>query len=299
MDNYRPISVISAIAKVFERIVYNQLSTYLSENNILSQHQSGFRSFHSTVTALLEATDNWAFNIDRAYVNAVVFLDLKKAFDTANHPILLSKLSSYGVKGNAYDLLASYLDKRTQKCAVNGVLSKSCTLTCGIPQGTILGPLLFLLYINDLPNCLSVSQPRMYADDTHLTYADNDICSIEASLNQDLSNINRWLIANKLTLNMTKTEFMLIGSRQKLSSLAVLPALEINGTQLNRVNFTKSLGVLIDENLTWSNHINAISKKISSGIGSIKRISHCVPPATLQNIYHGLVQSHFDYCSVV
>ena len=126
-----------------------------------------------------------------------------------------------------------------------------------------------------------------------LTYADNDICSIEASLNQDLSNINRWLIANKLTLNMTKTEFMLIGSRQKLSSLAVLPALEINGTQLNRVNFTKSLGVLIDD------HINAISKKISSGIGSIKRISHCVPPATLQNIYHGLVQSHFDYCSVV
>ena len=98
---------------------------------------------------------------------------------------------------------------------------------------------------------------------------------------------------------MTKTEFMLIGSRQKLNNLAVLPALEINGTQLNRVNFTKSLGVLIDENLTWSNHIHAISKKISSGIGSIKRISHCVPPATLQNIYHGLVQSHFDYCSVV
>ena len=98
---------------------------------------------------------------------------------------------------------------------------------------------------------------------------------------------------------MTKTEFMLIGSRQKLNSLSVLPDLEMNGTQLNRVDFTKSLGVLIDENLTWSNHINAISKKISSGIGSIKRISHCVPPATLHHIYHGLVQSHFDFCSVV
>ena len=208
MNNYRPISVISAIAKVFERIVYNQLSSYLSENNILSKYQSGFRSFHSTVTALLEATDNWAFNIDRGYVNAVVFLDLKKAFDTVNHSILLSKLSSYGVKGIAYELLSSYLENRTQKCAVNGVLSKSCTLTCGIPQGTILGPLLFLLYINDLPNCLSNSQPRMYADDTHLTYADNDICSLEASLNQDLLNINNWLIADKLTLNMTKTEFM-------------------------------------------------------------------------------------------
>ena len=157
----------------------------------------------------------------------------------------------------------------------------------GSLQGTILGPLLFLLYINDLPNCLSNSQPRMYADDTHLTYADNDICSIETSLNQDLSNINRWLIAIKLTLNMTKTEFMLIGSRQKLNSLSAFAALEINGTQLNRVNFTKSLGVLIDENLTWSNHINTITKNISSGIGSIKRISHCVPPATLHTIYHG------------
>ena len=163
------------------------------------------------------------------------------------------------LKETAYKLLFSYLDNRTQKCTVNGVLSKSCTLTCGIPQGTILGPLLFLLYINDLPNCLSDSQPRMFADDTHLTYADNDICSIEASLNQDLSNINRWLIANKLPLKMTKTEFMLIGSRQKFkNNLAVLLALEINGTQLNRVSFTKSLGVLIDENLTWSNHIHAI-----------------------------------------
>ena len=165
---------------------------------------------------MLEATDSWAFNIDRGYhSNAVVFLDLKKAFDTVNQLTLLSKLYLYGVKENAYELLSSYLDNRRQKCVVNGVLSKSRTLTCGIPQGTILGPLLFLLSINDLPNCLSASQPRMYADDTHLTYADNDICSIEASLNQDLSNINRCLIANKLTLIMTKTEFMLIGPRQK------------------------------------------------------------------------------------
>ena len=137
----------------------------------------------------------------------------------------------------------------------------SFLITCEIPQGTILGPLLFLLYINDLRNCISNPQPRMYEDNTHLTYADNDIYTIEASLNQDLSNINRWLSANKLTPNMTKTEFMLIAPRQKLNSLSVPPALEINGTQLNRVNFNKSLGVLIDENLTWSNHINTIAKK--------------------------------------
>ena len=139
---------------------------------------------------MLEATDNWAFNIDRGYVNAVVFLNLNKAFDTVNYSILLSKLYSYGVKGIAYELLSSYSENRTQKCAVNGVLSNSCTLTCGIPKGTILGPLLFLLYINDLLNCLSNSQPRMYVDDTHLTYADNEIFSLEASLNQDSIPIN-------------------------------------------------------------------------------------------------------------
>ena len=128
----------------------------------------------------------------------------------------------------------------------------------------------------------------MYADDAHLTYADNDICSVEASLNQDLSNINRWLVANKLILNMTKTEFMLIVSTQIFKSQSTLPALEINGSQLNRINL--SLGVIIDENLKWSKHINTINKKISSGIGSGKRISHCVPPATLHNIYHRLFQ---------
>ena len=104
---------------------------------------------------------------------------------------------------------------RTQKCVVNGSLSKVCSLGCGVPQGTILGPLLFLIYINDLPNCLSFCQPRMYADDTHITYASADLHSMQSSLNRDLSNIHKWLLCNKLTLNSTKTEFMLIGSRQK------------------------------------------------------------------------------------
>ena len=181
MNNYGPISVISVIAKVFERIVYDQLYGFLANEEIIPNQQSGFCSLHSTVTALLEATDSCSFNIDRGNINAVVFLDLKKAFDTVDHNVLLAKLSLYGIQESAYDWFKSYLISRTQKCVVNGSLSKVCCLGCGVPQGIILGPLLFLIYINDLPNCLSFCQPRMYADDTHITYSSVDLHS-ECSL---------------------------------------------------------------------------------------------------------------------
>ena len=218
LDNYRPISIIPVVAKVFERIIYDQLYAFLMDNNILSSYQSSFRSLHSTVTSLLEATDDWVYNIDQGNVIAVVFLDLKKAFDTVDHTILISKLAVHGIGGASIEWLKSYLSERNQKCFLNGSLSNSCVLSCGIPQGTILGPLLFLLYINDLPNCLSHSQPRMYADDTHLALAGNSANSIELNLNKDLASVSGWLIANKLTLNKSKTEFMLIGSRQRLRS---------------------------------------------------------------------------------
>ena len=159
------------------------------DNNLLTSSQSGFRGLHSTVTALLEATNCWAYNIDSGNVNSVVFLDLKKAFDTVDHEVLLSKLHAYGFRGAADNWFESYISDRNQQCSVNGHLSNSRSLICGIPQGTILGPLLFLVYINDLPNCLAHAEPRMYADDTHLTFASNNMKDIELYLNQDLANV--------------------------------------------------------------------------------------------------------------
>ena len=298
-NNYRPISIIPVVAKVFERIIYDQVKAFIDENKLFFKNQSGFRSLHSTVTALLEATNDWAYNIDCSNVNAVVFLDLKKAFDTVDHETLVSKLNAYGIRHGANDWFKSYLSDRTQKSLVNGFLSEDRFISRGVPQGTILGPLLFLLYINDLPNCLNHSHPRMFADDTHLTYSAANVHDIEQKLNQDLKSVSEWLAANKLTLNTSKTEFMLIGSRQRIRTSHSSPTLTINGAPIKRVDCVKSLGLNIDENLSWNKHIDKISKKIASGIGALKRMRPFVPSSTLKYIYSSVIQPHFDYCCVV
>ena len=179
------------------------------------------------------------------------------------------------------------------------MLSKQRKITCGIPQGSILGPLLFTLYINDLPNCLKHTTPRMFADDTSLTAAGETLSEVEKRANEDLRNVHNWLSANKLNLNIAKTEYVLIGSRHRINSLDIQPSINIDKQSVKRVKHSKVLGVQIDEHLDWTKHIESIAGKISSGIGAIKKAKEFVDRNTLVLIYNALVQPHFDYCCEV
>ena len=298
-DNYRSISVLTSIATVFERLIYDQLYAYLTHNNLIDSRQSGFRSLHSTMTALIDMNNDWCFNIDRGMLNGVVFLDLKKAFDTVDHLILVTKLEHLGLEKIAVDWFRSYLTDRYQRCFVNGCLSDEIKITCGVPQGSVLGPLLFLIYINDLSSCFDHGTARMYADDTNLSFSACFPIELQRQMERDLRKLELWLIANKLTLNALKTEYMIIGTRQKISSLIDDVALSIGGISLCKVRHVKCLGVTIDENLTWKKHVDNVIKKVSIGMGLLCRTRNFLTEKQLITIYHSIIEPHFDYCCIV
>ena len=220
---------------------------------------------------MLETSNSWSVNVENGLINGVIFIDLKKAFDTINHKILLRKLASYGIDHRALKWFDSNLRDHQQKCVVNGELSGACAVTCGVPQGSLIGRLLFLIYINDLPYCLGKALPRMYADNTSISIAASSLPELESALNTELANLHEWLNVNKLSLNITKTELMLIGLRQRLAAtIGHSLTVQIKGHDIDRVPHTKSLGVNIDQNLSWSKHVNETAKIISSGIGALK-----------------------------
>ena len=197
-ENYRPISILPIISKILGRSVFNQIYKFLNDNSLLSKYQSGFQPKNSTLTALIQMCDTFYKNMDNGELNGVVFLDIRKAFDSINHTILLHKMNvRFGITKVELDWFSSYLTNREQVCTVNGTTSAPKKIVCGVPQGSILGPLLFLLYINDLPDCLDKTIPCLYADDTQIFSAAKDIPQLTENLNHDLDKLNEWLIRNK------------------------------------------------------------------------------------------------------
>jgi retron-type reverse transcriptase len=216
LNNYRPISLLPAISKIFEKVMHKQLHSYFSQNNLFYEAQYGFRPKFSTELAALQLIDQITRDMDSNEVPLCIFLDLSKAFDTINHDILLTKLQHYGVIDEALNLLRSYLQNRKQFVQINDTLSEHLPITTGVPQGSILGPLLFTIYINDLPNACSNLKPIMYADDTTL-YGTLSSFGPEPShmLNAEIETVNNWLKINKLSLNVNKTNFMMFHKPRK------------------------------------------------------------------------------------
>ena len=192
-SNYRPISIISVVAKVFEKFISSQFIGYLETNHLLSDSQSGFRKKSSTTTSIAKNTNQWYINMDKGLLNGIIFLDLKKAFDCVNHDILIKKLSYFGCRGSTLNWFKSYLNRK-QTCKINQTTSKCRTIRCRVPQGSNLGPILFLIYVNDLPNCLKTTTASMFADDTNLTASGDTITNIEVKLNKDMDTNGCWPI---------------------------------------------------------------------------------------------------------
>ena len=249
VNNYRPISVLPCFSKILERIMYNRLYSFLLDNNILYDKQFGFQKEHSTEHAILQLTNQILQSFEQNKLTIGIFIDLSKAFDTVNHNILLRKLSFYGIRNSNLKWFHSYLSNRKQYISTDQGNTEMETIICGVPQGSILGPLLFLIFVNDLNKSTSLD-PIMFADDTNLFYSNENIDTLFETVNKELVNINVWFQANKLSLNIKKTKFVLFHKPRERNIPKDLPILKINDVELKRENSLKFLGVIVDENLT-------------------------------------------------
>ena len=212
VSNYRPISLRSCFSKILEKLVYNRLYSFLEKSNAINEHQFGFRKKHSTshLTSLLTA--NIATFFENKMNTLGIFLDLSKAFNIINHEILLNKLHHYGIRGTVYNWFKSYLIGRSQQVDYNSHISNIRTISSSVPQGSILGPLLFIIYVNDFPNCLKFSSNLSFADDTTVILSEKNSNLLVQKGNKELKNIDNWLIANKLSLNIKKTMYMIFST---------------------------------------------------------------------------------------
>ena len=298
-SNYRPISVIPVLAKVIEKIVFKQIYEFLNDNNLLCDNQSGFRPKHSTTTTLLNITEDLFDNIDKGCTTGIVMLDLQKAFDCIDHHILLQKLRFIGMSEKVTKWFEGYLIGRKQFITMNGISSNTKELTCGIPQGTIVGPMLFSIYVNDLPTAVKHSKVLMYADDTCLYFSSNNVQELTTTLNKDLESVCEYLKCNKLKLNVKKCEFLVVGTRSKLNRLDPNIHLLVESIPILRVSSCKYLGVIIDENLSWNLHINEIRRKVLFKLYILRRIRPIITQRQAELFYKSMIQCHFDYCDIV
>ena len=293
VSNYRPISILPSISKVIERLVYNRLYTFLTLHNLLNPNQYGFRKNHSTDLALIHLYDKITNSMTCKEHIVSIFMDLRRAFDALDHNILLHKLKIYGVRGIALSWFKDYLTNRHQYVAFNSHNSNSLPIQCGVPQGSILGPLLFLLYVNDISNTSPLLSFILFADDTNIFYSHPDMNTVIHTLNVELPKVSLWFKCNKLSLNLQKTNYIHFKNRN-LQNIIPFDII-IDELPLDKKTHTKFLGVTIDEHLTWNEHIRAITTSISRGVGILYKLKHILDIKTLFMQYNAIITPYISY----
>ena len=290
-SNYRPIFLLPIVSKIFEKLIFNRLNDFLSKHKILSPNQFGFQKNNSTefaVNAILTKITNAFENKETAYT---VFLDFAKAFDTVNSNILISKMEHYGIRGVCLNLFKNYLANRQQCTEINGTISDIEITKCGVPQGSILGPILFLIYINDIVNSSKLLKFYLFADDTTLFYSSKNKAGTEDIVNREIGKVTNWLISNKLSLNIKKScylTFSLVKRHQHIN-------IKINNQPIEEKSYTKYLGVIIDNKLTWKDNIKYINCKLRKGTGILYKIRDFVPRNIMTSLYFSFIQPYVDY----
>ena len=295
VSNYRPISLLSNLNKILEKIMHKRIYAFLEKYEILYELQFGFRAGYSTTHALIHMTEAIRSALDSGSVTCGIFVDFQKAFDTVNHDILLRKLEHYGFRGTINSWFRSYLTDRKQKVAINGFESESKILLHGVPQGSVLGPILFLIYINDLHRSIKYSTTYHFADDTNLLHISKDYKSLQRKVNYDLFSLHKWLTANKISLNDGKTELIYF----RKGGIAPTLNIKLHGKTLTPSKYVKYLGIYLDELLSGNTQCIELTKKLNRANGMLAKARHYVPEPELKNIYHAIFSSHTLYGSQI
>lgn len=293
VSNYRPISLISNIAKIFEKIMYNRLYNFLKECKIFSEYQYGFMKNIGTVDALCKITDLIYKNLDKSKPIIATFLDLAKAFDTVNHELLLEKLEKYGIRGSVLELIRSYLSDRKQRVRIDDKTSTVKIINTGVPQGTILGPLFFIIYMNDLLIDMPKDTILSYADDTAIIVNDNMWSQAQDKMNILLNKVAIWLAFNKLSLNISKTKFMTFGNY--CDSVPLEINIEISNERITRAENYKYLGIYFDYNMRWCEHIEQLNNKTKYLIFTFAKLKKFMDINTLMKVYYAFFHSTMNY----
>jgi len=297
VENYRPISLLSNLDKILQKLMFLRITNFLEHNNILYNRQFGFRSKHSTTNALITSVEQIYKAIDRGDYSASVLIDLQKAFDTVDHSILISKLNHYGIRGLPLSWFKSFLSQRSQFVSISGVNSSTKYIAHGVPQGSVLGPLLFLIYINDLKKAIPFSTVNLFADDTMLFFSNPSLKSLTKKLNIDLKCLTNWLNSNKIALNSSKTELLLFKPRHKICTYDA--KFTINGNRIYPSKSVKYLGIYIDDTLSWETHTNFVCNKLRRANGALSKLRFYLPNNLMLSLYYALFHSHLSYACQV